>query len=193
MKTLFLITFIFNLSFLFAQDTITLMNGKEISTSGIRLIDNQIFYCTDKAKEKCVSKDKVFIVKFCFGEENIIYKTDSSNDEFFNVEQMRKYIQGEIYARKHFKGNLSLSSGFGWGIIGGVGYGYLGSYSILIPAFGTAVTSSFSNKNQQDIINPLQNDEFFLLGYNEAKKNIKFKRAILGGILGYLVCILYYF
>jgi hypothetical protein len=169
------------------------MNGKEISTSGFVIDSNKVVICKKNSKEKDIPTHKIFGIKTSDGTEKIIYNIDSLNDDFFTVEQMRKYIEGEKYALKYYHGYLSFFSGTVLGSAGAFTYKSVGLASILIPAIGNSVISSVSSKNIHcSVSDSLSQNQFFILGYKEKVKDIKWKKSIMGGLLGYFVCLLFY-
>jgi hypothetical protein len=159
-KLLFLSTFWILCQNAFAQDTITLINGRVIpvlnvdfqeyriayrkipkeSTKIADTLNGQVTKAKKKSKLRTMDPYRVFSVKFRDGSERIIYQPDSLDPMEFSQEQMRLFIKGEQDAAKYYKNNLNKGIGFGLGVASG----FLGFYGLAGPPIYSTIMGSFT-------------------------------------------------
>ena len=184
----FLLFLFFLLSFNFylkAQDTLVLLSGKTIAVKNVELGGYYLSYHTlkENSKEKHMSLDNVFSIKYASKSERIIYEPDSLEPDDYNIDQMKMYIRGEQDAIKYYKNNLNKVGAF---LFGGAS-AYFSFYGIIGPAVYSTVIGSFTpNLDKQRVSDPalLKVDEY-RSGYEKKIRENKTKNAILYGLAGF--------
>ena len=110
MRLIFTIfTFLLTFNFLFAQNTVILMNGQIMQVNSIKETDGMIVIESPKRfskKIKATELNKSEIFSYIQnGKETVLYVQDSAFGDIYSVNEMRMYLQGERDSRKNFKGN----------------------------------------------------------------------------------------
>ncbi len=126
MKTrfLFALALVFACLSSIAQDQIILRNGTSLECRVISAGDYEIKYevtkKSGKKKQRYIEREMVFSVMKEGGTEQVLYKKDEAKGDYFEVDQMRKFIYGAQDAREQYKARLPLLIGLGLGTTGGV-------------------------------------------------------------------------
>jgi hypothetical protein len=186
---LFLSFFIIGKSFLvFSQDTINLINGKQIAPRSIHEEQNSalLYYDVEvgnKLKQKAVDLFDVFSIKYANMPNKQVYQQDSGLGYILSIHEMEHYIIGERAAMKYYKVPWVTVGGFAlgaavtsqidfWGfltpVVYGVGMGFLGT----------------KIKAPEDIKQTYGNDNNFINGYKTIATQKKVKYAVLGTFAG---------
>lgn len=116
--------------FLHAQDTLLLMNGREMACK--ILADTGTVFLFEltkpngKVKVRELHKNDVFSVKNGAGTEQVLYMQDEVLGDIYSVDEMRYYLAGENDARQNFSAWPTFAVGFalcaGISLWGGDGY-----------------------------------------------------------------------
>jgi hypothetical protein len=109
-----------------AQDEILFINGdyatvKVIDTTDYKRITVQK---PGKTKLKTWYKEDIYSIKFNGGEETIIYKQDTLENEYFTPAEMRIYIQGEQDASAGYKTPVATAGSCAVGLGSGLMLGF---------------------------------------------------------------------
>ncbi|OFY23977.1 MAG: hypothetical protein A2X02_01010 [Bacteroidetes bacterium GWF2_29_10] len=176
---------------------ITLNNGSVYysDTIDIRVVNDIIiikFQELNKDKNRIIKKDKIFSLITKDGDEQIIYQQDTLfNNDYFSAEEMRRAILGKKYAKETFKCNFV---GLG-GLTSGLAGGYFGFGGLLVPALYTTIIGVKDAKikepkeNTNYLYNKYYFDDSFRSGYQIVANNKRFKRAIVGGVIGFAISV----
>lgn len=188
MRTLILVILFLSSTFVFAQDKILLLNGKEVSINSLNLEKDSstiTFIDLKNKKNKSMKRSRIFSIQYGKGGENIFYKEDSASiNHELSIEEMRMYIKGLQEAEK-FKSPMSTIGGF----VVGAGGSFLGFYGLIPPAvFVTIVVNPAPNMEKQQVSDKeLLKNENFLIGYQRKSKSKKFTNAAIGGLSGFVI------
>jgi hypothetical protein len=184
LKTL-LILFLLLSSGVFAQDTITLLNGKTLIVKSTELSGFSLNYRTLKPKSKLkrIDVDNVFSIRHPDGTEFIVYQPDTLDEEDYTISEMRMYIKGEQDALKYYRNHLNKVGAF----VFGMGSAYFSFYGIVGPAIyasliGSAVPKIDSTKVSDPAL--LQINEY-KTGYERKARDRKTVNSILYGLAGF--------
>ncbi|MFA6924607.1 MAG: hypothetical protein WC223_10180 [Bacteroidales bacterium] len=169
----------------FSQDTILLLNGKQIQCKAAYVNETSVVYHKLHKNEKIkqINKEKVYSITDSLGKKKIIYDKDTTNGFYLTKEQMLIFIKGEQYAAKECKLFSSFVLSFA---VGGLSAYVLKFYGVPMVAltpivFGAIQTKSYeSNPNKK-----LVNNEFFIEGYQTKARYKKIKSSLIGGIIGF--------
>ena len=139
---------------LFAQDTITFLNGKVIIGNDVDSDDSNTFYTVSKngkSKRKVIETINLFSVKYANNTIDTLYSTNLERDFILTPYEMHLFILGEQDAKVYFKPNLNALGGFAFGAT----LGYVlhdGFYVAGIPLVYT-VASGVSRINVKNVGN----------------------------------------
>ncbi|MBK9478851.1 MAG: hypothetical protein IPP56_13380 [Bacteroidetes bacterium] len=188
-KRLLLIVFIIgSLVTAKAQDEILFLNGdyasvKVIDTSDYKRITVQK---PGKTKLKTWYKEDIYSIKFNGGEETIIYKQDTLENEYFTPAEMRIYIQGEQDASAGYKTPVATAGACAVGLGSGLMLGFLAP---IAPAVYTIIVGSRWIKIKKKYVsNPdLLKEEVYRMGYEKEARSKLIQNSIIGGGLSMVV------
>lgn len=177
-------TYAINLNVCRAQDTILLVNGDYFT--GRYIEENDVFISMlrvnvrGKSKVIAVDRNDIYSIKIQDKTERIIYTRDTSDQESWDVESMRRYIRGEQIAKQYYKTNVSVEGAVA---AGGVG-AYLGFAGLLVPVvyLGVMGIQTPSKKHMPEIVD----DEVVIAGFRDEARRIR-NRNMAKGILGGIV------
>lgn len=189
-----LLLFVFFMSALLtanAQDEILFINGdyatvKVIDTTDYKRITVQK---PGKTKLKTWYKEDIYSIKFNGGEETIIYKQDTLENEYFTPAEMRIYIQGEQDASAGYKTPVATAGSCAVGLGSGLMLGFLAP---IAPAVYTIIVGSRWIKIKKKFVsNPdLLKEEVYRMGYEKEARSKLIQNAIIGGglsmVIGYV-------
>ncbi len=211
------VVILMNPTFAWSQDTINLLNGKQIaaksiyqdtnstilkydilkktmqgvvvtlSISGNSIMLKYDILKKDKIRRKTLGLLDIFSIDFATNEHKILYSQDSALGFERSISQMEAYIYGEREAIKNYKAP--------WVTIGGVAAGfvpttfYLNFYGLLAPVvYGVGIGIITPKvKTLDNVSSALKNDKNFLDGYKNVAIRKKLKNAILGAVAGVAV------
>ncbi len=190
----FLFVFIFflgSLPSLFSQDEILLINGKYIVGDVKGITNNNVFYeqfKNGKFKLKRLSRYDVYQVDFEDSATVVIYEKNESEGLSLEKMDMKKYIMGEMDARKNYKAPMVTVGGLVAGAAGGAGI-INPFYGTLIPATYTSVIGIKSAKIKEEMVSNTEmiNNRYFKSGYRDRASKIKTKNAIIGSVIGFTI------
>lgn len=183
--------FLGSLPRLFCQDEILLINGKYIVCDVKEITSNNVFYeqfKNGKFKLKEVSRYDVYQVDFEDSATVVIYEKNESEGLSLEKMDMKKYIMGEMDARKNYKAPMVTVGGLVAGATGGAGI-INPFYGTLIPATYTSVIGIKSSKLKDEMVSntELIGNKYFKAGYRERASKIKTKNAIIGSVIGFII------
>jgi len=171
-----------------AQDEILFLNGdyasvKVIDTSDYKRITVQK---PGKTKLKTWYKEDIYSIKFNGGEETIIYKQDTLENEYFTPAEMRIYIQGEQDASAGYKTPVATAGACAVGLGSGLMLGFLAP---IAPAVYTIIVGSRWIKIKKKYVsNPdLLKEEVYRMGYEKEARSKLIQNSIIGGGLSMVV------
>jgi len=171
-----------------AQDTLVLIDREPKLISAFRVENDQVFYLPlGKKRERIIEIDKLYSVRTSSKGEVILYKQDSLENNYLNVEQMADYIHGQQDARNNY-GKQATKSG-----AGGFVFGFLGSATGLYygPIFIVGYTawkgaSKPKYKKELGFDKKFVNNVFYKEGYGTMAKRLVSRRSAIGSGLGFL-------
>jgi len=192
----FFITILFFFTYnSFAQDTINLLNGKQIIAKSVTDEANNTLLKYDilikgNVKQKKIDKIDVFSIDYSDNTHKIFYKTDSSFGLSLSIVQMEHYIKGEQYAINNYKAPWVTACGLCAGFAPTIYY--FNFYGLLAPAvYGTAMGIITPKIKHIENISPeFLNNKHFLDGYREAATKKKLKNALFGSIGGVAIAVI---
>ena len=171
-----------------AQDTLVLIDREPKFISAYRIENDQVFYLPfGKTKERIIEIDKLYSVRTSSKGEEILYKQDSLENNYLNVEQMADYIHGQQDARNNY-GKQATKSG-----AGGFVFGFLGSATGLYygPIFIVGYTawkgaSKPKYKKELGFDKKFVDNVFYKEGFGTMAKRLVSRRSAIGSGLGFL-------
>jgi hypothetical protein len=172
-----------------AQDTLVLIDREPKLISTYRIENDQVFYIPfGKKRERIIEIDKLYSVRTSSKGEVILYKQDSLESNYLNVEQMADYIHGQQDARNNY-GKQATKSG-----AGGFVFGFLGSATGIYygPIFVIGYTawkgaSKPKYKKELGFDKKFADNAFYKEGYGTMAKRLVSRRSAIGSGLGFLV------
>jgi len=171
-----------------AQDTLVLIDREPKLISTFRIEDDQVFYIPfGNKKERIIEIDKLYSVRTSSKVEVILYKQDSLENNYLNIEQMADYIHGQQDARNNYGKQASKSGA------GGFVFGFLGSATGLYygPVFVIGYTA-WKGASKPKYTKELGFDKkfadniFYKEGYGTMAKRLVSRRSALGSATGFL-------
>lgn len=174
-----------------AQDEILFLNGDYATVKVIDTTDYKriIVQKPGKTKLKTWYKEDIYSIKFNGGEETIIYKQDTLENEYFTPAEMRIYIQGEQDASAGYKTPVATAGSCAVGLGSGLMLGFLAP---IAPAVYTIIVGSRWIKIKKKFVsNPdLLKEEVYRMGYEKEARSKLIQNAIIGGglsmVIGYV-------
>ena len=195
MKTRIFFAFVFGLLCISAQaqDQIILRNGASLDCKVLNAGDYEIKYevtkKSGKKKHRYIEREMVFSVLREGEAEQIFYEKNPDNGDYFEIDQMRKFIYGAQDAQEQYKARLPMAIGFGLGAVGGFFTG--GSILFVTVPFAAtmiAVIPPVHPHNRQVRDKNLINDPSYVLGYvlgyERTARNKKIMHALIGSAIG---------
>ena len=171
----------------FAQDSISLINGKSYTGRIVSFSNNDSrvgFAVPGKKKPKLKSFDKqdVFSVHFRDSADVVLYFLDADLGNEMTVGEMEAFVRGEQFATRYYHCRWVIPVG----AVAGVGGLYWGFWGLSVPAayFGVVAATSVSVKNKKYLKEEDLKDEYFVQGFKYKAKRKKLNNAIIGGLAG---------
>ena len=166
------------------------MSGKKIQAKIVSRDSIYMFYDLHKnngnVKEgKKIDMERVFAVYDNEGEEELIYYMDTAVGNFFSVDEMPYYIQGEQDAMNTYRANWTLFIGIPLAI----GAGLAASSSIfifLVPAVTMVALSIPKYKIKTSKISSpgLVSQPAYVLGYEHGARTKRITKSLVSGLIG---------
>jgi hypothetical protein len=177
-----------------AQETITLLNGKVISASRVKIDDFSISYSKDTAGGfRRIDNYRVFSVTKSDGSETVVYRKDSEDSLDFTPEQMRLFIQGEQEADRYFKGYFNQGVGFSLGAVVAAPLGLSFGLFLVPPIYSTVVGSFSPNMKRAKVSDPsLRQIQEFSEGYQKKVRDKKIRQSFVAGMIGFAMGFTYH-
>jgi hypothetical protein len=209
MRCLLLIQLILGMCpFVHAQDTLLLLNGKEVAADsigfnghtiylkynnvkGLRKVISLVKYTFDKHDGTAfhpththqINPYKAFSIRKAAGDEQIVFVPDPSDPMDFTIDQMRMFIKGEQDADRYYKNNVNKAAAFAVG----VGSSLLTIYGVVIPPLYATAIGSFTPRmnvrNGHD--SPFRDDPVYCEGYQRKMRDRKIRNALVSGLVGF--------
>jgi len=187
------ICFIFLVTSSFAQDKIIMMNGKILEGTDIKIDTDELRYKEmkgNKPKERILEKYRVFAIEKN-GKEDVIYKYDTLEGNFYTEDEMRLFVYGQQDA---WAGSKPAWTGIvGAAVSGSTAYFLAreGNFIVvLVPIvsyLGLAILSrpkiNKSSVRNKDYLG----EGAYVDGYTRIAASKKNKNALWGSIGGFLV------
>jgi hypothetical protein len=175
-----------------AQDTINLLNGKQIlatkitEDTSIKVLKYDISI-HDKILQRELDKLNIYSIYYSDNKQKIIYRQDSALGYNLSEKDMSSYILGEREAIKNHKVPWITVSCF---VVGVAAEHYAQFWGLLAPvvcatAFGVITPRIHASPN---ISFPLRDDFNFKEGYKYTATRKKVKNALFGSIVGFVAC-----
>jgi len=174
---------------LFGQDTLVLIDRKPILISSSRVENDYVYYVkAGRKREKKIEQDKVYSHRSKGKPDQIYYKQDTLENNWYTAEQMAFYINGQVDARNGYlkQARKTGSGGMMFGFAGaaaGMFYGplfvigYTAWKGYTLPKF-----TAENGYNQAYIDNP-----YYKEGFGTTAKRMVTKRSAAGSAAGYIL------
>lgn len=173
----------------FSQDTINLLNGKQIFAKSIFEDPNSSllkYSYTLHGKEKQTAIDllNIYSVVYANRTEKIFYRQDSAIGFNLSEKQMWLNIQGERQVNSYYKAPWITVTGFAAGVAAGQ---FLQFWGLLVPVVYATGLGMFTPqiRTSPDFPYSIKNDYYFLEGYKYTATRKKVKNALLGCLAGW--------
>ncbi len=176
-------------NYLIAQDTLILIDRHPIVVVSHRFESDQVFYIpAGKKREKSMEADKVFSIRAAGKPEQVVYRLDTLENNWYTADQMSDYIRGQHDAQK---GYLSQANKTG---SGGVMVGFAGAATGLFygPLFIIGYTGwkgytrpQFTKENGYN--EAFTGNVYYQEGFGTAAKRMVSRRSALGSAAGFVL------
>lgn len=172
-----------------AEQDILLMTGKVIRGTVTGNDSVNLFYDfykkNGKTKARTLEMERVFSVISDGGDERIIYYMDTAVGNYFTVDEMRYYIQGEQDAMQYYHANWTIAAGLP--ITSGLGYVLSGTiFAFAVPfvyLVGSGMPKYKIDKNKISSAH-LVSEPAYVLGYERTARNKRLFKALFTGLAG---------
>mgnify|MGYP001076618627 FL=1 len=138
-----------------------------------------------KTKAKKLDLERVFSINGPNGEEKVIYYMDTVVGNYFTIDEMRFYIQGEQDASKYYRANWTIAAGLP--ITAGLGFVLSGTvFSFAVPfvyLVSTGIPAYKINKNKISSSH-LVTEPAYVLGYERTARNKRLFKSLFAGLVG---------
>lgn len=189
LTTIFSLSFLVMTSSLGAQDTLILMDRAPLIVSSVTYDSLEVHYIVQgKKKLKSMEIQKVYSIKRPNQAEEFVYVQDTLEGNWYTLEQMADYIQGQTDARNSYKTKASKSGA------GGVMVGFVGSATGLFygPLFiiGYSALKGFSKPSLEpehgfDV--KYAENPYYIEGFGTMAKRYTARRSAIGAAAGYIL------
>jgi hypothetical protein len=187
---LFFVSIFFKCSILYSQDTINLMNGRQIAAKSVyndtasTLLKYEI-NARNNVKQLSVDKIEIYSIRYADHSEKIMYRQDTAIGYKLSAAEMRYYILGERDAIKYYKSSWITYSGVPVGFFPTIYYlNFWGAWSI--PLYTTIIGVINPKIKISKVSNPdLTHNINFNDGYRAAATKKRVKNALMGSIVGF--------
>jgi hypothetical protein len=175
-------------SVVFSQDTINLMNGKQIVPRSIHEEQNSALLKYDieirgKLKQKAVDLLDIYSINYANKTNRQVYQQDSGLGYILSIHEMEHYILGERAAMKYYKVPWVTVGGFAIGFAVTTQIDFWGFFTPVVYGLGMGLLGT-KIKAPDDIKQTYGNDNNFINGYKTIATQKKVKSAILGTFAG---------
>ena len=191
----------------YSQGKIVLLNGKEKRFTTAEVKGESILYQPEGSTSttyRNIDLYDVFSINRDGGTEEVIYNPDTISGEDLTINEVRDYIKGERYAELVYDKPVNFVTALELGAVSGFVLPVF--YGIAVPLLYPIGLAQFTPKvkppimhNYNDLTgkfealhpgttssNIIINDSFSA-GYARRAKNIKFKKSLLGGGIGFAI------
>jgi hypothetical protein len=180
-----------------AQDVITLLNGKAFDGRVTEVTPEVIRYESQrrgKVVQGEIDAYRVFSVTYGNGNTQIIYRQDTIAGNFYSVEEMQYFVQGEQDALKYYKAPEVTAAAF---LLGGVG-GFLLAEELFVIGVPLATAGLFSIPvvaiNPKRVSNKENiNKEPYRDGYKRIARGKRVMNGLKGGLAGTVAGLIIYY
>jgi len=176
---------------LFAQSnqSILLMTGNVLEGNVTSQDTLYLYYDlvkkSGKTKAKKLDLERVFSINGPNGEEKVIYYMDTVVGNYFTIDEMRFYIQGEQDASKYYRAMGTIAAGLP--ITAGLGFVLSGTvFSFAVPfvyLVSTGIPAYKINKNKISSSH-LVTEPAYVLGYERTARNKRLFKSLFAGLVG---------
>jgi hypothetical protein len=175
-------------SVVFSQDTINLLNGKQIAPRSIHEEQNStlLYYDVEtrgKLKQKAVDLLDVFSIDYANVNTKQIYQQDTGLGYILSIPEMKHYIIGERAALKCYKSPWVSAGGFALGAVDTYFIGFWGFLTPVVYGLGMGFIDS-KIKAPESVKQTYGNNNNFINGYKVIATQKKVKSALLGSFAG---------
>jgi len=176
----------------YSQDTINLLNGRQIIAKSIYLDTSKTILKFDINKkdrviQKAVDRISIFSINYADGSQTMYYFQDSVIGYQLSVAGMNDYILGEREALKNYKAPWVTAGGF---VLGAAGVIPLGFWDLLTPVVYGVGMGAIRVKTPH-LENPkMADNKNFVNGYKVIATQKKIKNAIFGSLAGALAFVI---
>lgn len=178
---------------LFSQDSLITTDGKIIGITeyNINETEKSLNLRNTKGKNFTLNYDEILLIKNNSGEELYFYSPDTVEEDYFDREQMKLYVNGILEAKKNYNNYIYPVIGF---ITGAASMAFSNKIELnplvspIVPVMYVGIVSVTGVKI------PLNcTDKYSIKGYRSETKRLKIKNSILAS-LGGIICggIIYY-
>lgn len=169
--------------------SILLMTGKVLEGNVTGQDTMYLYYDlvkkSGKTKPKKVDLERVFSINGPEGEEKVIYYMDTVVGNYFTIDEMRFYIQGEQDASKYYHANWTIAAGLP--ITAGLGFVLSGTaFSFAVPFVYLVSTGIPAYKINREKIpsSHLVTEPAYVLGYERTARNKRLFKSLFTGLVG---------
>lgn len=182
----FIVLLMFCANFIFAQDELLFLNGKELKGEILNVTNYEITFKDFKNKEIVIDNYRVFSYhknKI----ETLTYKYDTLEGNFLKEQDMRMFVFGERDAFKSYHSRFSNVVGLAAG--GVAGYFMHKDQAFIYataPLIYTTFTLPFSTSVKQKRLSDLQylKDDEYLRGHERVARSKRTQNALLSSVIG---------
>jgi len=175
----------------YGQDTITLLGGNTIIAKVNSVDSLNVNYTLQKkksAKDKFVSSEMVFDIRYENGTTDTLYYKSPEMDHYLTPEEMHLFILGEQDAKADYHPKMTAILG----VVVGAGLGYLlrdGFYVAGVPLVYTigAGVSKIDIKNINQRSTTILSHPAYQEGYIKVARSKKAFNALAGSLLGTII------
>lgn len=171
------------------SDKIFLMTGKTLEGKVSSQDSLYVYYTftkkSGKEKEHKIDLERVFSIIDAQGNEQLVYAMDTLIGNYFSVEEMRSYIEGEIDASKYSKSNWTYLVGAP--VTAAAGYFLSGTILVFAVPFTYTVVSAIPKvkvKGPKGAKPAKSGDPAYVLGYERAARSKRLFKSLGTGLVG---------
>lgn len=182
MKKTILIVFLvfFNLSGVFGQYEILLIDGRKLRALKVEEDSNFIKITKLNHKNKIVDTDEVFAIIKENKDTNFLIKN------YQNIDSIKNFVLGEEQGLK-YNNNVLKAVSFGVGVIIPLGLKTFNMYSFISPLVGTVFVASFCNISHKKMEGLKNQNPYYLKGYKISSQQKKIKQMAIYTTAGMIV------
>ncbi|MFM8432358.1 MAG: hypothetical protein ACKOA1_06140 [Bacteroidota bacterium] len=179
-----LVILILHSGFCLSQDTLLLINGKELVADSARFQGYYVdIFKQHPKKTKHLNAYRVFSIRHSSGLEEVIYAKDPSDPLDFSPEEMRLFIKGEQDAERYYVNDVNKGVAFCLGSVSSLAT----FYGLLIPPLYSSVVGSITpDMNRMKVSDEsLRTNDIYCEGYQSTVRKKKIKNSLVAGLVGF--------